>query len=115
MNTMADSLLPEIDVIFFEEEIVLTLTELCHASGADNTQVFALVGEGVLAPNGSGPQDWVFDGPSLRTARMALRLARDFELGVPGVAMVLELLAQIKSLQSRLNRAGVQFVPPVEP
>ena len=105
---MADSYGTEIEVIVVEEEIVLTLTELCRASGSDTTQVFALVGEGVLAPKGSGPQDWVFDGPSLRTARIALRLAMDFELGVPGVAMVLELLAQIKDLQTRLNRAGVQ-------
>lgn len=105
---MADSFLTAIDVIAFDDEIVLTLTELCRANGTDKTQVFALVGEGVLAPIGIGPEDWIFDGASLQTARMALRLARDFELGVPGVAIVLELLARIKGLQIRLNRAGVQ-------
>jgi chaperone modulatory protein CbpM len=105
---MADSYGTQINVIVVEEEIVLTLNELCRASGSDTTQVFALVGEGVLEPSGTGPLDWIFDGPSLRTARTALRLARDFELGVPGVAMVLELLEQIKGLKDRLNRAGIR-------
>ena len=103
---MAASYGNERDVIVVEQDIVLTLTELCRASGSDQVQVFALVEEGVLAPHGDGPQEWVFDGPSLRTARLALRLTRDFELGIPSVAMVLELLAQISGLQSRLIQAG---------
>jgi len=105
---MADSYGNQIHVIVVEEEMALTLNELCRASGSDTAQVFALVGEGVLEPRGNGPPNWIFDAPSLRTVRTALRLARDFELDIPGVAMVLELLKQIKDLQTRLNRAGVR-------
>ena len=36
-----------------------------------------------------GPEDWRFEGPSLRRARAALRLARDLELGVAGTALVM--------------------------
>ena len=94
--------------VVVEEEIVFTLSELCRASGTAEAQVLALVGEGVLDPAGTGPRDWVFDGPTLRTVRMAVRLAVDLELGIAGAAIVLDLLEQVAVLQSRLRRAGVQ-------
>jgi len=94
--------------IVVEEEIVFTLDELCRASGTGEAQVLALVGEGVLDPTGTGPQDWVFDGPTLRTVRTALRLADDLELGIRGAAIVLDLLEQVAVLQSRLRRAGIR-------
>ncbi|MBL0087496.1 MAG: hypothetical protein IPP44_12660 [Ideonella sp.] len=46
-------------------------------------------------------------GPALRTARTALRLSRDLQLGVAGVALVLDLLAQNEALRSRLRREGL--------
>ena len=95
-----------IDAIVVDEEIGFTLSGLCRACGAEPAQVLALVEEGVLQPQGGGPQEWVFGGPSLRTARTALRLARDLDLGIDGAALVLELLARIEDLQARLQRSG---------
>ena len=96
-----------IEAIVVEAQVVFSLGELCRASGCEEAQVIALVAEGVLEPVGHGTQEWVFEAPSLRTARMAQRLARDLELNLAGTAIVFELLAQIESLHSRLRRAGV--------
>jgi chaperone modulatory protein CbpM len=104
---MAEFPSKDIDGGGVEERFVLTLVELCRASGSDESQLLSLVDEGVLEPAGEGPGDWVFDAPSLRTARIALRLCKDLELSVAGAAVVLELLAQIDSLQTRLRRAGL--------
>ena len=104
---MADFHSNPITGVVVEEEIVFTLGELCQASGTAQTQVLALVSEGVLDPAGSGPEDWVFDGPALRTVRTALRLAVDLELGIAGAAIVLDLLQQVAALQSRLRRIGM--------
>ena len=90
-----------------EQQFVLTLVELCRASGSDEAQVLALVSEGVLEPAGEGPQEWVFEASSLRTVRTAMRLHHDLELSFAGAAIVLELLVQIESLETRLRRAGL--------
>ena len=94
--------------VVVEEEVSFSLEQLARASGADAEQVIVLVQEGVLTPSGSGPQDWQFQGPSLRRARQALRLARDFELGLPGVALMMDLLDEIEALRVRLRQAGLR-------
>jgi chaperone modulatory protein CbpM len=93
--------------VVVEDEVSFSLAQLCQASGAEAEQLIVLVREGVLAPSGSGPQDWRFPGPSLRRARKALRLARDFELGLPGASLVMELLDEIDQLRASLRRAGI--------
>ena len=101
---MADTDAGGMDCIVVEEHLVFTLTELCRASGADTDQVWGLVSEGLLRPTGRGPDDWQFSGDALSRARTALRLARDFELGPSGTALVMDLLDQIELLRARLRR-----------
>ncbi len=91
-----------------EEEIPLTLAELCQACCASEEHVITWVFEGVLEPVGEAPQDWRFTGQSLRRARLALWLTRDLELNPPGVALALDLLDEIAALQARMQRLGVR-------
>jgi chaperone modulatory protein CbpM len=90
--------------VVVEERVSFTLSALCRASGADLEQVQALVGEGLLQPTGPGPEDWQFNGDALPRTRRALRLARDFDLDLATVALVMDLLAEIDCLRSRLRR-----------
>jgi chaperone modulatory protein CbpM len=89
-----------------EEDIHLTLMELCRACSASEEYVTAWVFEGVLEPIGAAPQEWRFTGQSLRRARLALWLTRDLEVNPPGVALALDLLDEIAALQARLQRLG---------
>jgi chaperone modulatory protein CbpM len=91
-----------------EEEIPLTLDELCQACLASEEYVIAWVFEGALEPVGETPQEWRFTGPALRRARLALSLTRDLEVNAPGVALALDLLDEIAQLQARLRRLGVR-------
>src|ERR1700752_2624152 len=68
-----------------EEEVRFTLVQLSQACSANEVQLVTLVEEGVLEPSGSAPGQWLFEGRSLQRARLALRLARDFELNDAGV------------------------------
>jgi chaperone modulatory protein CbpM len=90
-----------------EEEIHLTLQELCRACRASEEYVTTWVFEGVLEPIGEAP-DWRFTGQSLRRARLALWLTRDLEVNPPGVALALDLLDEIAALQARLQRVGAR-------
>lgn len=105
--TNADT--PPVQGPIVEEEIHLTLVELCQACSASEEHVIAWVFEGVLEPIGEAPQDWRFTGQSLRRARLALSLTRDLEVNPPGVALALDLLDEIATLQARLQRLGARW------
>ena len=87
-----------------EEEVQLTLVELCQACSVEEEYIVTWVYEGVLEPAGESPQDWRFGGDSLRRARLALRLAIDLEINPPGVALALDLLDEIAKLRVQLQR-----------
>jgi chaperone modulatory protein CbpM len=96
----------QITVTVVEEGLPLSLDELCRACGAREEQLRAWVVEGVLEPIGGSPQEWRFEGPALRRARLALALTRELEINPPGVALALDLLDEIAALRASLRRAG---------
>ena len=89
-----------------EEETHFTLVELCKACNVEETHLITWVLEGVLEPVGDAPQTWRFTGDSLRRAQLALRLSRDLEINPPGVALAIDLLDEIATLQARLQHPG---------
>lgn len=94
-----------------EDEIELSLFELCRACRAPEEQVKAWVIEGILDPRGGAPEDWRFAGMSLGRARLAWRLTRDLALNPPGVALALQLLDEIAALRKHLQRHGARAWP----
>ncbi|HYN61985.1 MAG TPA: chaperone modulator CbpM [Rubrivivax sp.] len=89
-----------------EEEVELSLAELCRACNADTGLIAQLVDQGLIEPRGSAPQAWVFGGASLRRTRTAVRLMRDLELNLPGAALAVDLLDEINRLQQALQAAA---------
>lgn len=90
-----------VETIVVEHDLRFSLAELVRAARADAAWLQALVAEGALAPEGTGPDSWIFAGDSLRRARRALRLSRDFALGPSEAALVLDLLDEIDALRGR--------------
>jgi chaperone modulatory protein CbpM len=86
-----------------EVDYRLSFVELCRACAADEAQVRAWIEEGVLTPEGQRAEEWRFASASLVRARTAARLARDFEIDAPAVALVLELMDEIARLRARLR------------
>ncbi len=95
-----------------EEEIHLTLVELCQASRVPEQEIRSWVIEGVLEPEGATPEEWRFVGASLRRARTALRLSRDLEVNLAGIALALDLLDEITALKARLAGTRASNDPP---
>ena len=86
-----------------EEEVQMSLAELCQACSVEPDVVLQLVGHGVIEPMGRAPPVWVFAGSSLQRTRVALRLLHDLELNLPGAALAVDLLDQIAQLQQQLQ------------
>ena len=90
--------------LIVDEDIRLDLDELGRSLRCDVELIVTLVYEGVLEPQGESPADWRFAGTALQRARRAVRLARDLEINPPGVALVLELMDEIRRLEAALAR-----------
>ena len=89
--------------ILLDETVYYSLEEVCRVCDSRSDWVVELVEYGVLRPAGRTRSGWRFPGDALHTAMKAQRLQRDLGLNLPGVALALELLDEIESLQSRLS------------
>jgi chaperone modulatory protein CbpM len=88
--------------VIFEEYAKLSVDELSRLCAVDRTYIVELVEEGVLSVEVDA-SEWRFSGAALRRARTALRLQRDLEINLPGVALALELLEEIEALRRELK------------
>jgi chaperone modulatory protein CbpM len=89
--------------VIFEEYALLSVDELSRLCAVDKTYIVELVEEGVLSLVEVSASEWRFAGSALRRARTALRLQRDLEINLPGVALALELMEQLEVLRRELK------------
>lgn len=89
--------------LIHEEQSGLTLDDLCQRCRVQTTHVVEMVQEGVLTPQGEGPEQWRFTGVHVQRARVAVRLQRDLGVNHAGSALALELLEEIEGLRAQLR------------
>lgn len=90
--------------IILDEQVELTLNDLCRACSSSAEWIIELVEEGVLEPVSCQQTQWYFTGRNLQKAHTAMRLQRDLGINLAGVALALDLLEEIETLQTRLSR-----------
>jgi chaperone modulatory protein CbpM len=84
-----------------DETHEVTLVEVSRFCLVREERVIAMVEEGILQPTGEDPAHWRFPAASMLRARKALKLAHEFEIELPAVALVLDLLDEIEMLRRR--------------
>jgi chaperone modulatory protein CbpM len=87
----------------FEESALLTVKDLSRMCAVEERHIVELVEEGVLAAVEIDTAEWHFTGAALRRTRLALRLERDLELNLAGVALALELMDELERLRRELR------------
>ena len=90
--------------IIIEEEIHLSLRELCDACAVHAEFITELVDEGVIEPSGFDKSHWCFSGVSLHRIRSAKRLHQDLGINLAGVALALDLLDEMQLLHTQLRK-----------
>jgi len=100
MSSSEDQALPG---AIFEESAVLTVRDLSRMCAVDERHIVEFVQEGVLSVVEVDTTEWHFSGAALRRARLALRLERDLELNLAGVALALELMDELEHLRRELK------------
>lgn len=97
-----------VEGILLDEQTELSLNDLCRACSSSEGWIVELVEEGAIEPLGQGvelaqSEQWRFSSNSLHRARIAMRLQRDLEINLSGVALALDLLNEIEELKARLK------------
>ncbi len=94
----------EVSSIVVDDRQEMTLDDVCIACQVDRSVIVELVDEGVVKPSVIRGESWRFSAGKLPRIARALRLQRDLELNVSGVAFVLDLLNEIERLRKQLER-----------
>jgi chaperone modulatory protein CbpM len=86
-----------------DESTLLSLEDLCRICAIERRHVVEFVEEGVLEVAAIDADQWRFRGGALRRARIAMRLQRDLELNLVGVALALDLMDEIQHLRREIR------------
>jgi chaperone modulatory protein CbpM len=89
----------------FDETAMLSLEDLSRMCSVDARHIVEFVQEGVLNVI-EVRSEWHFSGAALRRARLAVRLERDLELNLAGVALAVELIEELEQLRRQLKSRG---------
>ena len=89
--------------ILIESDTPLDIDELSQAIRLDQGVIIEMVEYHLIEPEGESPDTWQFDDICLKRAKTAASFYRDLEINWPGVAMVLDLLERIETLEQKLR------------
>lgn len=87
----------------YTTEVSFNIDELCEICRIANAEAEEFVRYDILVPHGTTITQWTFDMVQLQRLRKAIRLRRDLELNYAGIALVLQLLAEIEELRATTN------------
>jgi chaperone modulatory protein CbpM len=89
---------------------LFTLSEVCERCGVRAEIIVEMVEHGIVEPIVAEPENtWSFNIDALMRLTRAQRLRQDLELNFPGLALSLELLDKIDTLQQEVNSLKQQL------
>ena len=93
---------PALTGTIVDESATLSIKDLSRICNVEERHIVEFVEEGVLSVV-EVRSEWHFTGDALRRARLAVRLERDLELNLAGVALALDLLEELQQLRRELE------------
>lgn len=78
-----------------------TVSEFCCYTGVSEEDLLEIIGLGVIEPKRTATEHWIFAEADIVIVHRAVRLHRELELDWPGIAMVLTLLDDNRSLRNK--------------
>ena len=92
-----------------EEDVRISLSQLCQISRLPAESVLEMVEYGVIEPRSGSNERWQFSGQSLNRLRCAQRLKRDLGVNTAGAALAVELLDELQQLRTRIHNLEKQL------
>ena len=94
---------PDLIVATLQDDVALTLDELCATCAVTREWVAMRVEEGLLPIDAGVPGAWRFGSRELRRAREMHRIERTFDAAPELAALVVDLLEEIEALRARMR------------
>jgi chaperone modulatory protein CbpM len=92
-----------IKAVIYDEQMSLTLVELCKACNMHAEWVIDLVDEGIIDPLQKNSIHYHFSSSTLKQVLTVKHLQRDLGVNIAGAALVLDLKQEIDKLRSEIN------------
>lgn len=86
-----------------DETARISLDELGALCGVRTESLVEMVEAGVIRAEGERPGIWRFSTVAVVRSRKALRLRRDLDINLPGLAVTLDLLDRVEALEGELK------------
>lgn len=86
-----------------DEAAHYSLRDICEACGVHAERLVEMVEAGIIEVHGERPAVWRFSSRAVFRSRKALRLQRDLDLNLPGLAVTLDLLDQLDALRRQVK------------
>jgi chaperone modulatory protein CbpM len=80
--------------------LVVDMQEFCQVVDMPVAYVMEIVEHGIVEPQGTRPDEWLFDTYSLSVAKRAVKLHHELELEWDGVALALTLLDELEQVRA---------------
>jgi chaperone modulatory protein CbpM len=93
---------PALTGTLVDQSATLSIKDLSRMCNVEERHIVEFVEEGMLNVV-EVRSEWHFTGDALRRARLAVRLERDLELNLAGVALALDLIEELQQLRRELE------------
>lgn len=100
---MKDKLVPILYGEVLEEDVEMSMADLCRVCHLSVEEIHVLVEEGIVEPL-DGRTHWRFRAASVRRVHRAVQLRQDLGVNWAGAALALDLLDELQQLRTRLRR-----------
>lgn len=100
---MAKEILKLLQGEILEEDVRVSLSQLCQLSRLPAESVLEMVEYGVIEPRTGSQGKWQFSGKSVNRLRCAQRLKMDLGVNTAGAALAVDLLDELQQLRARIR------------
>ena len=87
----------------YSQESLFTFDEMCEICNTSTDAINELIAYEIIHPKQASQGQWIINIADLQRAKTALRLQRDLEVNLAGVALVLDLLDELEELRAQTN------------
>ena len=89
----------EIIIADYSHQSPISLDELCEIFNISPDYIQHLIEYDIVSPEGNEPGEWEFTIVHLQRVKTTIRLQRDLDVNLAGVALVLDLLEELNQLR----------------
>jgi len=91
------------------ESQYFSFQELCNITALPSQTIIEIVDQGIVEPEGTDPETWLFNTQMVSVTRKALRLHNDLEIDWSGIALVISLLEELEEIRHENQQLKAQL------